>query len=88
MQQWLTALLESQTLSALVVYGSPYAWDALMSQLPANVPRIFSYGQMPLAQTIALETLWHLGLTQGDFETLANVVGNLETPTHAEEFTT
>ncbi|NJN75778.1 MAG: beta-glucosidase [Synechococcaceae cyanobacterium RL_1_2] len=38
---------------AIVIYGSPY----LSTQLPSTIPVIFSYGQMPLAQAIALQAL-------------------------------
>ena len=42
-------------LQAVVVYGSPYLLEKL--SLTDNVPWVFSYGQMPMAQTLALETL-------------------------------
>ncbi len=42
-------------LQAVVVYGSPYVLEQLA--LPEDVPWVFSYGQMPMAQSLALETL-------------------------------
>ena len=42
-------------LQAVVVHGSPYVLEQL--SLPDDVPWVFSYGQMPMAQSLALETL-------------------------------
>lgn len=53
---WLELLLPTQ-LQALIIYGSPYVLDQLIVDLPADLPYVFSYGQMPQAQTIALRTL-------------------------------
>jgi beta-glucosidase len=50
-------LLTSGDLQALVVYGSPYVLDQLLPALPPEVIYIFSYGQMPSAQGIVMETL-------------------------------
>jgi len=54
---WFEALLKTDTLQALVIYGSPYILEVLRPQLPDRVPYVFSYGQMPDAQAIALKTL-------------------------------
>lgn len=60
-QQVLQVLVSIQQLQALVVYGSPYAMAQLRASLPtglpADVPCIFTYGQLPAAQTVALEAL-------------------------------
>lgn len=56
-QDWIRLLGESHQLQALILYGSPYALDAILPDLPANIPYVFSYGQMPAAQTLALEAL-------------------------------
>jgi beta-glucosidase len=56
-QDVLEFLLSSQQLQALIVYGSPYAMAQLRNRLPANLPYIFTYGQLPAAQTVALEAL-------------------------------
>jgi len=50
-------LLQSGDLQALVVYGSPYVLDQFLPELPPEVPCVFSYGQMPSAQLLALKTL-------------------------------
>ncbi|MEM7796939.1 MAG: glycoside hydrolase family 3 N-terminal domain-containing protein [Cyanobacteria bacterium P01_C01_bin.118] len=42
-------------LQAVVVYGSPYLLEKLA--LSDDVPWVFSYGQMPMAQALALENL-------------------------------
>jgi len=56
-QDWFKKLLQSANLQALVVYGSPYVLDQFLPELPPEVPCVFSYGQMPSAQAIALDTL-------------------------------
>ena len=55
-QNWLTELLQSGDLQALVLYGSPYVLEFLPI-LPPAIPCVFSYGQLPVAQAIALEAL-------------------------------
>ncbi|PSB24557.1 glycoside hydrolase family 3 N-terminal domain-containing protein [Stenomitos frigidus] len=54
---WFHFLVETDQLLALVLYGSPYVLDKFLPSLPAGVPYVFTYGQMPSAQTIALEFL-------------------------------
>ena len=56
-QDWFHLLLDSGSLQALVVYGSPYIWQDFLAVLPATIPGIFTYGQMPAAQRCAIETL-------------------------------
>jgi beta-glucosidase len=56
-QLWLNFLLQSDQLQALVVYGSPYVLEQFLPELPADLPYVFSYGQMPQAQAIALKAL-------------------------------
>jgi beta-glucosidase len=41
-----------------VLYGSPYNLAGFVDQLPADVPYVFSYGQLPIGQTLALEALF------------------------------
>jgi beta-glucosidase len=55
-QAWTKKLLTLGNLQALVVYGSPYVLDQLLPVLP-KVPCVFSYGQMPTAQKIVMQTL-------------------------------
>jgi beta-glucosidase len=57
-QTLLTQLLDTQRLQAIVLYGSPYVFAEFAKQLPPNIPCLFSYGQMPSAQAIALNTLF------------------------------
>ncbi|MBW4471240.1 MAG: beta-glucosidase [Stenomitos rutilans HA7619-LM2] len=54
---WFHYLVETDQLLALVLYGSPYVLDQFLPKLPADVPYMFTYGQMPQAQAIALEFL-------------------------------
>ncbi|HCF28219.1 MAG TPA: beta-glucosidase, partial [Cyanobacteria bacterium UBA11049] len=56
-QAWTKKLLNSGNLQALVIYGSPYVLDRLLPTLPAEVPCVFSYGQMPFAQGIVMRKL-------------------------------
>lgn len=55
--EWFQHLVHSDQLQALVVYGSPYVVQQFLPHLPPDVPFIFSYGQMPQAQAIALNRL-------------------------------
>jgi beta-glucosidase len=54
-------LVAKQQLQALVIYGSPYLFQDLAATLPAALPCIFSYGQMPAAQGTALDRLFGHG---------------------------
>lgn len=55
---WLQHLLKNQILEALVIYGSPYTLEQFLPHLPAQTPYVYSYGQMPEAQAIALKVLF------------------------------
>lgn len=57
-QAWFQALLQAQQLQALVIYGSPYILEQFLPALPADIPYVFTYGQMPAAQAIALQALF------------------------------
>ncbi|MGA1602555.1 MAG: glycoside hydrolase family 3 N-terminal domain-containing protein [Prochlorothrix sp.] len=60
LQTWIETLLDHRCLRGLVVYGSPYVWaqwQPLLAQQAQIIPAVFTYGQMPQAQSIALETL-------------------------------
>jgi beta-glucosidase len=63
-QNLVKKLLHKGELQALVVYGSPYAYQRLRALLPTAIPSIFTYAQIPMAQAIALYSL---------FETLVNI---------------
>ncbi len=58
-QTWLDYLLNAQQLQGVVIYGSPYIYEQLQSQIPEKMPIAFSYGQMPLAQTLVLDLFFH-----------------------------
>jgi beta-glucosidase len=58
-QDWFQFLLKTDQLQALVIYGSPYAVEQFIPQLSADVPYVFTYGQMPAAQAIALDALFN-----------------------------
>lgn len=51
-------LLRNQSLQGLVIYGSPYIQSQFLPLLPPGFPSVFSYGQMSLAQEMALQALF------------------------------
>jgi len=53
---WIDALLEARCLAGVVVYGSPYALEALRPRL-GDVPWGFTFGQMPQAQALVLDAV-------------------------------
>ncbi|MBF2001288.1 MAG: beta-glucosidase [Synechococcales cyanobacterium M58_A2018_015] len=57
-QQWLVYLRQTNQLQAVAIYGSPYVLAQLRPQMPPDVPYVFTYGQMPAAQAIALQALF------------------------------
>jgi len=59
-EPWTQAILQlqrSDRLAALVVYGSPYLWQSLQAVLDPRIPAAYSPGQMPQAQSLALQSL-------------------------------
>ncbi len=77
-QGWFQALVKSGKLQALVIYGSPYVLEQFLPELPPELPYIFTYGQMPAAQAIALKAL---------FVTPASEAKLLEANQHQQPFT-
>lgn len=61
-RRWLELLRSAGQLQALILYGSPYVWKQFVPLLPSEIPAVFSYGQIPTAQALALEKLLDLGL--------------------------
>lgn len=57
-EEWFKRLLKTGDLQAMVIYGSPYVLQQFLPKLPFNTPFVFSYGQMPQAQAIALDVLF------------------------------
>jgi beta-glucosidase len=47
----------ANNLAAIALYGSPYNLDRLVPHLDPGTPWVFSYGQQPYAQAIALQKL-------------------------------
>ncbi|HIK45103.1 MAG TPA: beta-glucosidase [Leptolyngbyaceae cyanobacterium M65_K2018_010] len=54
---WVETLLAADLLRGLILYGSPYAFADLRSRLGEPVPLGFTYGQMPVAQSLMLTAL-------------------------------
>lgn len=54
---WLQLLLDSHQLQAIALYGSPYILEKFRPNLPPDLPLVFSLGQMPTAQRLALVRL-------------------------------
>jgi len=59
---WLKFLIQTEQLQALILYGTPYVLEQFVSLLPIEVPYVFTYGQMELAQAIALDALFELAI--------------------------
>jgi len=57
-EEWFKKLVKNGELQALVIYGSPYVLKQFLPELPSDAPYVFSYGQMPQAQAIALDVLF------------------------------
>jgi beta-glucosidase len=56
-KQWLQQRLANSSIQALIIYGSPYIKDWLTAEINIKIPWVFIFGQMDLAQTIALHNL-------------------------------
>jgi beta-glucosidase len=63
---WLSFLIQTEQLQALVLYGTPYVLEQFVSHLSVEVPYVFTYGQMELAQAIALDALFELAIDAAD----------------------
>jgi len=63
---WLKFLVQTEQLQALILYGTPYVLEQFVSLLPVEVPYVFTYGQMELAQAIALDALFKLAIDPAD----------------------
>jgi beta-glucosidase len=64
------SLLSGGHLRGLVVYGSPYLWQQLRTELPEGVPGWFSYGQFAAAQTLVMTEAFGSGaIAPGEFTT-------------------
>jgi beta-glucosidase len=75
-------LLNSDRVMALIIYGSPYVLSWFLTNLKPEIPWIFTYGQMDLAQEIALETLFKKAGEQPNQDTGNKKEANLVTNTN------
>ena len=57
-QDWLKQLLSTDRVIGLVVYGSPYVLEWLQAQINDKISWVYTFGQMPVAQAIAHQTLF------------------------------
>ncbi len=57
-QAFYRQLFEDGLVHGLLIYGSPYVWEWFRDFVSADLPAVFSYGQMPQSQATALETLF------------------------------
>ncbi len=69
---WLQQL--EHQLDAVIIYGSPYVAESLFLELQNSITTIFCYGQMPMAQSIVLTTLFDES-TSGNSENTASQDG-------------
>ncbi|MBE9183422.1 beta-glucosidase [Microcoleus sp. LEGE 07076] len=56
-RDWFEKLLSTGELQAVIIYGSPYVLEQFLPHLPNSIPYVFCFGQMPAAQSLALELL-------------------------------
>ncbi|MTF38604.1 glycoside hydrolase family 3 protein [Cyanobacterium aponinum] len=70
-QKFYLKLFTENNLQGVVIYGSPYVKNWFLSHMPKSIPWVFSYGQMPIAQELALKSLFNLSgkfdIVKGDF---------------------
>ena len=57
-RDWFKTLLSTGELQAVLIYGSPYVLEQFLPHLPPSIPYVFCFGQMPAAQSLALELLF------------------------------
>ncbi|MBE9124425.1 beta-glucosidase, partial [Tychonema sp. LEGE 07199] len=57
-RDWFKKLLSTGELQAVLIYGSPYVLEQFLPHLPPSIPYVFCFGQMPAAQSLALELLF------------------------------
>ncbi|MBW3586716.1 MAG: beta-glucosidase [Cyanobacteria bacterium 0813] len=62
-QDWFKKLLKTGELQAVLIYGSPYVLEQFLPHLPPSIPYVFCFGQMPTAQSLALELLFGINET-------------------------
>ncbi|MEP6487798.1 beta-glucosidase [Microcoleus vaginatus GB2-A3] len=62
-QDWFKKLLKTGELQAVLIYGSPYVLEQFLPHLPPSIPYVFCFGQMPAAQSLALELLFGINET-------------------------
>ncbi|MCW6048625.1 beta-glucosidase [Lyngbya sp. CCAP 1446/10] len=62
-QDWFKKLLRTGELQAVLIYGSPYVLEQFLPHLPPSIPYVFCFGQMPIAQSLALELLFGINET-------------------------
>jgi beta-glucosidase len=62
-QDWFKKLLNTGELQAVLIYGSPYVLEQFLPHLPPSIPYIFCFGQMPAAQSLAIELLFGIDAT-------------------------
>jgi beta-glucosidase len=62
-QDWFKKLLNTGELQAVLIYGSPYVLEQFLPHLPPSIPYVFCFGQMPAAQSLAMELLFGIDAT-------------------------
>ena len=62
-QDWFKKLLNKGELQAVLIYGSPYVLEQFLPYLPPSIPYVFCFGQMPAAQSLAIELLFGIDAT-------------------------
>lgn len=59
-------LIDQEKVMGIIIFGSPYVMKWFVSLIDSDIPLIYSYGQMPLAQEIALKTIFDFNSQSSD----------------------
>ncbi len=57
-QNWIKRLLITAQVQGVAIYGSLYVAQWIEQQIATDIPWVFSYGQMPMAQAVVCKTLF------------------------------
>lgn len=65
-------LINQGQVVGIIIFGSPYVMEWFVSLINSDIPWVYSYGQMPLAQEIALSTFFDSNSCSSDSDLLAD----------------
>ena len=53
-------MIANKSIVGIIIYGSPYVFDWFKDRISKDLPVIYTYGQMPQAQSVALQKLFKI----------------------------